>query len=453
LALEVHQQSPEVEAMATQWPIVDALLGGTPAMRAAGETFLPKFPNEDADSYRARLNASTLFPAFRRTLSVMAGKPFAREITLGEEVPPRVSELCQDVDLQGNSLHVFAARLFREALAYGVCGALVDYPTTSGARTLADERTLGARPYFVHVRHDQILGWRMEEAGGRSRLTQLRIAEGAQVPDGPFGVRTVSRVRVLEPGRWWLYQAMDDGKYLVIDEGTTTFSEIPFVPFFGAQTGTMTGVSPLLDLAYLNVKHWQSQSDQDNILHVARVPILVATGVEDDFSLVVGASKAVKITSSAGSLQFVEHSGAAITAGLESLAALEQQMIQTGAELLVAKPGQRTATEAATDAESNKSDLQTMAEAFEDGLDQCLQFMADWLRLPEGGHVAMFKDYGAASLSEASGQLVVQMSGAGLIGKRTAIRELQRRGALSPDLDPDAEIETVEAEGPSLGGL
>lgn len=453
MALEVHQQSPEVEAQATQWPIVDALLGGTPAMRAAGETFLPRFPNEDADSYRARLNASTLFPAFRRTLSVMSGKPFARELTLGEDAPPKVAELCQDVDLQGNSLHVFAGRLFREALAYGLCGVLVDYPTTSGARTLADERTLGARPYFVHVRHDQILGWKIEGTGGRARLTQLRISEGAQVPDGPFGVRTVRRVRVLEPGLWRLYQATDDGKYLVIDEGTTTLDAIPFVPFYGAKADHMVGVSPLLDLAYLNVKHWQSQSDQDNILHVARVPILVAVGVDDDFSLTVGASKAVKITSGAGRLEFVEHSGAAITAGLESLAALEQQMIQTGAELLVAKPGQRTATEAATDAEANKSDLQQMAEAFEDGLDQCLQFMADWLRLPEGGHVAMFKDFGAASLSEASGQLVVQMSGAGLIGKRTAIRELQRRGALSPDLNPDEEIETVEAEGPSLGGL
>lgn len=453
MALEVNQQSPEVAAMATQWPIVDALLGGTPAMRDAGETFLPAFPNEDADSYRARLNASTLFPAFRRTLSVMAGKPFARELTLGKDTPPRIVELCQDVDLQGNSLHVFAARLFREALAYGMCGTLVDYPTTSGARTLADERNLGARPYFVHVRHDQILGWKLEDAGGRTRLVQLRIAEAAQVPDGPFGARTVNRVRVLEPGSWQLYQADSEGKYQVIDEGVTTLGAIPFVPLFGAQTGAMTGVSPLLDLAYLNVKHWQSQSDQDNILHVARVPILVAVGVDDDFSLTVGASKAVKITSGAGRLEFVEHSGAAITAGLESLAALEQQMIQTGAELLVAKPGQRTATEAATDAEANKSDLQQMAEAFEDGLDQCLQFMADWLRLPEGGHVAMFKDFGAASLSEASGQLVVQMSGAGLIGKRTAIRELQRRGALSPDLNPDEEIETVEAEGPSLGGL
>jgi len=35
----------------------------------------------------------------------------------------------------------------------------------------------------------------------------------------------------------------------------------------------MQAKPPLLDLAWLNVEHWQSASDQSNILHVARVPI------------------------------------------------------------------------------------------------------------------------------------------------------------------------------------
>jgi hypothetical protein len=41
----------------------------------------------------------------------------------------------------------------------------------------------------------------------------------------------------------------------------------------------MRGSPPLLNLALLNIKHWQSQSEQDNILHVARVPLLVAYGL------------------------------------------------------------------------------------------------------------------------------------------------------------------------------
>jgi len=54
----------EVDAMAKEWPIIDALLGGTPAMRAAGELFLPRRTLEDPKDYEARLSTSTLFPAF-----------------------------------------------------------------------------------------------------------------------------------------------------------------------------------------------------------------------------------------------------------------------------------------------------------------------------------------------------------------------------------------------------
>jgi hypothetical protein len=113
---------------------------------------------------------------------------------------------------------------------------------------------------------------------------------------------------------------------------------------------------PLLDLAFLNVKHWQSQSDQDNILHVARVPILAIIGADEDDQIKIG-QQAVKVPLN-GDIKFVEHTGKAIEAGHDSLEKLELQMIQTGAELLVMKPGQRTATESNNEAEGNKSDLQ-----------------------------------------------------------------------------------------------
>ena len=52
----------------------------------------------------------------------------------------------------------------------------------------------------------------------------------------------------------------------------------------------MRGTPPLLNLGLLNIKHWQSQSEQDNILHVARVPLLVAYGLDRNEELTVGAS-------------------------------------------------------------------------------------------------------------------------------------------------------------------
>lgn len=454
MTLRVQDASPEVAAMACEWPIADALLGGTRAMRA-NASLLPKWPNEDRESYTARLATATLYPAFKRTVGVMSGKPFSKQITLSDDVPDRIKELCEDCDLQGKNLHAFSADLLRDALGYGLEGVLIDYTETAGAAvTLADEKAIGARPYLVHIRHSQILGWQTELVNGSIRLSQLRIAETAEVPDGPYGTKTVKRVRVLVPGFWELWEetGKQDGEYALIRGGTMTLREIPFVPFYGESYGFMLGRSPLIDLAYQNVKHWQSQSDQDTILHVARVPILAMIGADTETALTVGASAAVKIPNG-GDLKFVEHSGAAIEAGSKSLAELEQQMIQTGAELLVQKPGQRSATEANNEAEANKCDLQRIVESFEDSLDQVLQFMADWIGEEEGGHVSLFKDYGAGSLSDASAQLILAMQQGGLITKETAIREQQRRGTLAADIDPQDELERVAEEGPALGSM
>jgi hypothetical protein len=138
----------------------------------------------------------------------------------------------------------------------------------------------------------------------------------------------------------------------------------------------------------------------------------------------------------------VEHTGHAIAAGEKSLESLQEQMIETGAELLVKRPGKRTATESANDAEANMSELQRIAEGFEDSLDQALQIVADYARLPSGGNVSLFKDYGAATMTDASATLIMDLALGGLISHETAM-----------EVDPAVEAAEVAAQGPALGTM
>lgn len=454
MPLAVNERTSEITKLAREWPMLEALVGGTTAMRDAGVLLMPRFATEDPGAHLTRISVSTLFPAFQRTASVMAAKPFAKGLTLSKDTPPDIEAWADDIDREGVNLHAFASEMLLEALQFGLCGVLVEAPRLVDAGrplTRAEQTDNGVRPYFVRVMHDQILGYRTERKDGRVRLTQLRLNEPALEPDGDYGEKTVERVRVLRPGAWevWENIGIKDGKeWVMIDEGLSGLPVIPFVPFYGARRGFMRGVSPLLNLAHNNVKHWQSQSDQDNILHVARVPILFAAGFPEDTSIAIGASTAIRSTDAAADIKWVEHSGAAIGAGRESLADLQEQMIQAGAELLVKRPGARTATESASDAEANKSDLQRIAETFEDSLDQALQYMADYAGLPTGGEVSLHKDFGAATLTDASAQLVLAMQQGGLISDETAIREMQRRGMLSDDLDPADEAERVAMQDP-----
>jgi hypothetical protein len=460
---DVAKQSSAVADMSADWDLARALLGGTRAMRKAGKTYLPQWPNEDDKAYECRRQTAVLFPAYQRTVSTLTGKPFSKPITIGDDVPAQIKEYLDDVDLQGRNLDAFAADMMEAGLGYGLGGILVDCPdnsgverTPSGMVTQAAEKAAGLRPYFIQIFPWQLLGWRAKRVKGSWQLLQLRLMEMVEEPDGEFGVSEVEQVRVLEPGTWATYRKKKvDNKeeWLLHENGVTTLDIIPFVPVYGQRTGFMTAKPPLIEVANLNVAHWQSASDQQTILHVARVPILAVIGVEDDkFSLTVGASAAVKLPID-GDMKFVEHTGAAIDAGSKDLDTLEERMRQAGAELLVIQPGKITATQVATENAVGMCALQRITQGLEDALDQALQIMAAWIKLPKGGHVTIFNDYGAATLAEASAELLLKTNQAGKLSDETLLNEYKRRGILSAEVDPDAEKDRIGTQGPPLGKL
>jgi hypothetical protein len=448
---DVSTKTDSVTAMEPDWELARALLGGTRAMRAAGKQYLPKWPNEEEDAYACRLATAVLFPAYKRTVFTLTGKPFAEPVTIGDDVPAQIAEWLKDADLRGRNIDAFAADVMQSALGYGICGILVDFPKAEGIKTVADERKAGLRPYFIQIHPWQVLGWRDEYVAGAWVLTQLRLLECVDEPDGAFGLKKVEQVRVLTPGAWQVYRQSDKKEWMLFDEGTTTLKTIPYVPVYGERCEFMVGTPPLIEVANLNVAHWQCASDQQTILHVARVPILAVIGVDDEkFELTVGASTAVKIPTG-GDMKFVEHSGKAIEAGADELEALEERMRQAGAELLVLRPGKITATQTAAENAVGMCALHRIAQNLEDALDQALQIMAMWVGEQSGGHVELFKDFGAASLAEASTQILLDSASAGKISDETYFSEMKRRGIVSPDIDWQDEKKRIDAQKPALG--
>ncbi|WP_342049887.1 MULTISPECIES: DUF4055 domain-containing protein [unclassified Cupriavidus] len=440
MATSVRSESDAVSAMKASLPVIRALLGGTKAMRAAGATYLPQWPSEESASYDARLRVATLFPAFPRTVEVLTGKPFSKPLTYGDDVPERIRTWTEDIDLQGRNLHTFAANCCEEALGPGFGGILVDFPTTSDKTgkllypTQAEEDKAGVRPYWVLLKLDQLLGWKSKRIKGKDVITQLRFVEEITEDEGEFGEQCIEQVRVLTPGAWRIYRSSGKEGWSLYDYGKTSLQVIPFTPFYGKRRAYMVGSPPLEDLAYMNVEHWQSKSDQQTILHVARVPILFTKMLGDKVSLTVGANTAVMAQEKDADMKFIEHEGRSIEAGRKSLLDLEDQMRQAGAELLVIKPGNITESQTLADNEQGACALQRIAGDLEDAIDASLQFTAMWVGEKEGGHVNVFKDFGAATLAEASADLLQKMNVAGTLSDQTLFEEMQRRGMLRPDL-------------------
>lgn len=443
----VATPTAEYNHCAAKWLLPRTLMAGTTAMRAAGTKFLPQEQGEGDPAYAARLARSTLFNGYRKTVKDMTGKVFAKPVTMGDDVPAKIKGYAENIDLSGRDLNAFAFDVFEDAMAApGLSFILAEMPQAIDNATLADEQRSGQRPYLVHVKAEDVIGWKSSLINGQETLTQLRIRECVEEPDpdSPYEDKEIPQIRVLEPGKWQVWRQVPNKPedYFLYAEGTTSLSKIPLAVCYLKRSGFMTGLPPLEDLADLNVSHWQSSSDQRNILHVARVPILFGAGFDDTAKLVLGAGTMVRASDPASKLEYVEHSGAAIESGRNDLKDLELQMQVMGLQLLMPSP-KKTATGEVRDDVKENSQLAMMAQALEDAIEQALGFMAEYdgLGKDAGGSVEVNTDFGIAAGAFEDLNTLVEAAKERLITTETFLRELKRRGVLSEELD-----ETKEAE-------
>jgi len=425
------------------------LVEGTEAMRAAGKVYLPQHPAESLPAWTARKDGTVLLPAYRDAIDLACGLIFRKEIEEGDGVPKDAEEWLDNVDLCGRDITQFAESVLRDAFD-GVSYIVADYPRVQQGATLADERAAGVRPYLIHVRASQVLGWRTQMVQGRNIITQFRYLESATEPDGQFGSKSVDRVRVLEPGMVSVYIQTEDKKDWVLDpdaSGLVSLQEVPVVPIYTGRTGFMTGLPPMLDLAWKNVEHWQSASDQRNILHVARVPLLAMIGVDAGTDIVIGPQNTIALPAG-GDVKWVEHSGKAIEAGRTDLQDLETQMQRMAGRILdsgIAK----TATQSDSETTQAMSKIQAWALGLQAGLNAAWAMCGKWIK-QDLGTLAVNTDF---DTSRPDAQFLTEIRNAvvaGLLRKETYLKILMNAEVLPEGFDLQEELDGLEMAAPTL---
>lgn len=445
----VSDRRLEVVGMVERSAICNACMGSTATMREEGTTYLPIEAAESEKAWESRRDRSSFFPAFRKAIQTMVGKPFSYPITIGDDVPSQLRGWFENVDLTGRDLDTFSRDVFSQALIDGITWVAVDYPKVPQGATLEDENRMGARPYLIHIPLASMLGWRTETVGGRPVLTQVRWAEAVEVPDGEFGVKAENRVRVWGRGEVRTYS--DTGNGLMFDpdlSGPVTLQEIPVVAVYTGRNGFWTATPPLEDLAWANVTHWQSSSDQRHVLHVARVPLL---GADEDMRVNPAAPVVVgpdRLIVGLKGLRFVEHSGAAIAAGRQDLLDIEDQMRRMAGELLARTAGDKTATETSLEAMEGASQLKRWVWNFQDSMEEVLRLMAAWVGERQGGSIEIDTDWDDDALAADMLGALTSAAQSGLISKDTYLWNLQNAELLPPGRTIEDEKSMMDIEPP-----
>ena len=439
--------------MRERWELIDALIGGTLAMRAGRAKWLPQEKMEEPADYESRLGRSVLYNGYGDTIHKLAAKPFGKPITFDElsSLPEQVQWIVKDATRSGQSLKEWAHEAFQEGVHRGLVHALVDYPVVEGDKTLQDVRNERIYPYFTLIPATNLLGWKSVVIDGQEVLTEVRIREVRTESVGKYGQEQCEYVRVLTPKTWTLYK-VENGKESQVKTGTRTSEKMHLHTWYTEKTGFMTGKPALEDLAWINLAHWQSQSDQRNILRFARLGFLVATGLtadEQKTNLIVGPNSVIKLQNPEAKVFYAEHSGKAIAAGDKDLTNLEMKMRILGLQPLI-EGGSSTATGSAIEESKTHAQAQTWASEFSVFLMRLFESACEWVQqpMPPEFKISIFTNFAISIRAGLDAQILTTACQTGKLSDETYLDEMKRRGFLNEELDIDEEIERIKAQPP-----
>ncbi|NCW68343.1 MAG: DUF4055 domain-containing protein, partial [Marivivens sp.] len=162
--------------------------------------------------------------------------------------------------------------------------------------------------------------------------------------DGDYGEKEVEQIRVLTPGAFEIHQRDKKGQMEVVEEGTTSLDYIPFAVAYSNRVNVFESRPPLSDIAELNLKAYQIQSDLDNIMHVSNVPMLAFFGFPSAAEEVsAGPGEAIAFPAE-GRAEYISPNPASFDASFKRLDQIEKQINDLG---LSAVLGQKLSAETA----------------------------------------------------------------------------------------------------------
>ena len=423
--------------MEPHWVLIETLMTGTYGIRKKHRTYLPQEPRELDEAYDNRLMRSVLAPFYARLERMLAGMLTRKPVRLSD-VADVITEQLFDVDLQGNDLNVWTYETARKCIRYGHVGVLVDAPAAGQ----------NGRPYWVTYTPRDIVGWRYEMENGKQRLTQLRLVEKIVVPDGLYGEKEVEQVRVLTPGAFEIHQKNQRGEFVVVDEGRTSLSEIPFSVAYSNRLGPLESRPPLADIAELNLKQYQVQSDLDNQLHISAVPMLAFYGFPQATEEVsAGPGEAIAFPAE-GRAEYIEPGGRSYEAQFKRLDQVAQQINELGlAAVLGQKLSAETAEAKKIDRSQGDSTMMVIAQQMQDLIDNCLVFHADYMQERNAGSSFVNRDFLASRLEPQEIQALLQLYSAGSITQKTLLDQLAEGEVLGDEFDVEEELEATQNGG------
>lgn len=388
------------------WRMIRDCYEGEMRIKAQGQIYLRKLSAHKDNEYEGFLNRSYFYNATRRTHDGLMGSLFRKppEVTL----PPAAQSLdLDDVTIDSEDVYSFIKKMDSELLMTGRYGILVDLPSSPVGEK-------AEKPYLSGYAAEAVYSWREVLHEGRRIVDRVVLVEDeCSLTEYGTTRRQIIRVLRLDPvGGGELVSDVYDPSQLVYSQEVIrpqhderqpwTIERIPvtvrgrsldYIPFVFVNVKNLlpaVGCAPLLDIATLNISHYQSTALLEHGRFYAGMPTyVVSAGTEapggDELSgttLAVGPSNVWELETGAKAwiLEFNGHGLSFLENAVDSK---QLQMQSLGGKLI---SSQRKAAALSTEAytlmeQGDEATLLDVAEQTGAGMARALTIVADFMAI------------------------------------------------------------------------
>ena len=468
--MSIDERHALYEIFAPKWQRIRDAVEGADAVRAAGETHLPKLTGQDETEYSAYALRANFFNATARTHQAYHGMIFAKPPMLDIPEGEQFATLFDDVDMQGNTLAEFASNVVSEVLQTNRIFVIVDH---TGSAENPD-----GRPYLRSYPAEAVFNWAERVVNGVRELAAVRIAVEYDDPNeaDEFSRLTGEEIRVydIDPAtgfyRVRVFRRSDQNAAaparqkapawtLVGEPVTPTIGGQPlaYIPaaFIGSTDHAAPSKPPLLDLADVNLSHFRTSADLEHGAHFTGLPQPWVAGVNLDpgETLTIGSASAWTFDSPDAKAGYLEFTGQGLGALERLLDRKEKQMAAVGARMLAPEKAQAESGEAlAIKRGGDFAVLSAVAAGVSRKINALLYTMLEWASLDGDVAFTLNNKFVDEALSPDEIRALLLAYQGGGMSLDTLLWNLQRGGRIPEEVTVDDEKEKIK-DGADAGAL
>lgn len=459
------------------------LMLGLQKMKERAALYLPRNPAElpvvsesgvVVDPWELRVQIARLDNYLVDAVRDVTGAVYSKPPVLSDDMPDTLRDFCDDVDLRGTALGIFALDRSAMAAAEGVSFSVVGFSERPPGEELteAEEAKLKLSPFWRPYSAESVIDWRFESMDGRPRLMLARLVEPVIVPVGAWGWKVIEQVRVLRAGkrdaadesRWATYELFrySEEKSAWLSLGAPRSlrpqTEIPLVEWPTDSTAPFESAPMFGDLSGVNLAQFRKQNLLDNGQQIIGFPFAHWAGApfgQDGKPRAISERRLICSESPQASIEIVEAQGTAWASVQAEIKDMKDSMARmSNAIRLAQSPGSITATGEAIRSAGPASRVAALGRTWEDAAARMLYFTAVYMGLvpaeaDEGwGTVEFNRRFLPAATEQPKLEHRKFLYENDLLSGRSLFEAAQGDEIIAEDLDYDDEQKEIEKERP-----